>query len=188
MAEAFGVGEDVDLGDLPVRDREAHHRDQARARGHDHARGAVFPGFGNNLVWRSLYRAGDTQYMDRIRVPWFGTPSWSPGPHVRLLREEELPPEVLADARLRRDFARFERFADGWVARAPGEPDVIGDARYSSAAERFEPVWGIRFTPASADVPIEWVDRSRQRRVDLRALWTELRGADPRYRPIAPVR
>jgi hypothetical protein len=72
------------------------------------------------------------------------------------------------------------------VARAPHEPDVIGDARYSSAAERFEPVWGIRFTPGS-DVPIAWVDRSRQRRVDLPALWTELRGADPRYRPIAPV-
>jgi inner membrane protein len=160
----------------------------AAARGHSRARGAVFPGFGNTLVWRSLYRAEDTLYMDRIRVPWFGAPSWSPGPHVRLLREEELPPEVLADARLRRDFARFERFADGWVARAPGEPDVIGDARYSSADERFEPVWGIRFTPGSADVPIEWVDRSRQRRIDLRALWTELRGADPRYRRIAPVR
>jgi inner membrane protein len=158
----------------------------AAVRGHDRARGAVFPGFGNNLVWRSLYRAGDTQYMDRIRVPWFGASSWSPGPQVRLLREEELPPEVLADARLRRDFARFERFADGWVARAPGEPDVIGDGRYSSRADRFEPVWGIRFTPGS-DVPIEWVDRSRQRRIGLRALWTELRGADPRYRTITPV-
>ena len=78
---------------------------------------------------------------------------------MRLVREEELPPEVVAGARLRRDFARFERFADGWVARAPGEPGVIGDARYSSADERFEPVWGIRFTPGSADVPIEWVDR-----------------------------
>ncbi len=160
----------------------------AASRGHDRARGAVFPGFGNNVVWRSLYRAGDTQYMDRIRVPWFGGPSWSPGPAVRLLKERDLPPEVLADARLRRDFARFERFADGWVARAAAEPDVIGDARYSSAAERFEPVWGIRFRPESSDVPIEWVDRSRQRRVDLRALWTELRGADPRYRPIPPVR
>ena len=29
----------------------------AAARGHDRARGAVFPGFGNNLIWRSLYRA-----------------------------------------------------------------------------------------------------------------------------------
>jgi inner membrane protein len=160
----------------------------AAARGHDRARGAVFPGFGNNLVWRSLYRAGDTLYMDRIRVPWSGTASWSPGPQVRILRQQDLPPEVLADARLRRDFARFERFADGWVARAPGEPDLIGDARYSSAADRFEPVWGIRVTPASVDAPIEWVDRSRQRRVDVSALWTELRGADPRYHPIAPAR
>lgn len=169
------------------RDRALHVQDTiAAARGHDRARGVVFPGFGNNLVWRSLYRAGDTQYMDRIRVPWSGAPSWSSGPQVRLLREEELPPDVLADRRLRRDFARFVWFADGWVARAPGEPDVIGDARYSSTAERFEPIWGIRFTPGS-DVPIEWVDRSRQRRVDVRALWTELRGADPRYRPIAPV-
>ncbi len=158
----------------------------AAVRGHDRARGAVFPGFGNNLVWRSLYRAGDTQYMDRIRVPWFGAPSWSPGPHLRILREEELPPEVLADARLRRDFARFERFADGWVARAPSSPDVIGDARSSSTVERFEPVWGIGFTQGR-DVPIEWVVRSRQRRVDPGALWAELRGADRAYRPIAPA-
>jgi inner membrane protein len=160
----------------------------AASRDHNHARAAVFPGFGNNLVWRSLYLAGDTLYMDRIRVPWFGAPSWSPGPQVRLLRGEDLPPAVLADARRRRDFARFQRFADGWVARAPDDPDVIGDARYSSTAERFEPVWGIRFAPESGDVPIAWVDRSRQRRVDVGALWTELRGEDPRYRPIAPVR
>lgn len=159
----------------------------AAARGHDRARGAVFPGFGNNLVWRSLYRSGDTQYMDRIRVPWFGNASWSPGPQVSLLRAEELPLEVRTDVRLRRDFARFERFANGWVARAPAEPDIIGDARYSSAVEQFVPVWGIRLTPGAADEPVEWVDRSRQRRVDPRALWTELRGADPHYRPVPPA-
>jgi inner membrane protein len=156
----------------------------AAARGHAYQRGEVFPGFGNNIVWRSLYQAGDTLYLDRLRVPWRGTPAWSPGTAVALVQMKDLPAEVRADVRLRRDFRRFHWFASGWVARAPREPDVIGDARYSASTERFEPVWGIRFTPESPSEPIQWVDRSRERRLSLRALWAELRGLDPTYRPI----
>jgi inner membrane protein len=159
----------------------------AAARGHEVRRGAVFPGFTNNILWRSLYQAGDRLYMDRLRVPWRGAPTWSPGHSVTLAGEDDLPANVRADPRLRRDFRRFAWFADGWVARAPGEPDVIGDARYSSSLDRFEPVWGIRFV-GSASPPIEWVDRSRERRVNLRALWAEVAGRDPSYRSLSAPR
>ncbi len=155
----------------------------AASRGHERDRGAVFPAFGTNMVWRSLYHAGDRLYMDRLRVPWFASATWSPGSSVPALHEEHLPVEVRADARLRRDFQRFWWFSDGWVARAAAEPDLIGDARYSSSVERFEPVWGIRFSPDSA-VPIAWIDRSRQRRIDPRMLWLELIGRDASQRPV----
>jgi inner membrane protein len=155
----------------------------AAARGHELHRGAVFPAFATNMVWRSLYQAEDRLYMDRVRVPWFGSASWVPGSSVTALREVHLPVDVRADARLSRDFRRFWWFSDGWVALAPTEPDLIGDARYSSSTERFEPVWGIRFTPDSA-VPIAWIDRSRQRRVSPRAVWLELIGEAPGQRPV----
>jgi inner membrane protein len=44
----------------------------AAARGQAPVRGEVFPAAATQLVWRSLYRAGDTLHANRIRVPWFG--------------------------------------------------------------------------------------------------------------------
>lgn len=156
----------------------------AAARGHDVERGTVLPGFGTNVVWRSLYEAGGTLYVDRLRIPWWGTPTWSPGYETVPVHERDLPAPVTSEPRLRRDFRRFTTFAQGWTARSAAEGDVIGDARYSSTDDRFEPVWGIRFHPPGRPVPIEWVDRSGQRRVNPAALWQEVAGRDPNHRPV----
>ncbi len=164
-----------------ARDVQAH---VASARGHVVERATVLPGFGNNVVWRSIYEADGSLHLDRVRVPWWGAPTWSPGYDAVPVRERDLPAAVSSDPRLRRDFGRFATFAGGWVARAAAEPDLIGDARYSSADDRFEPVWGIRFQPRGRSVPIEWVDRSGQRRVDTAALWREFTGRDPDHRPV----
>ena len=167
------------------RDRAMHAQAWiAAARGHAVTRGAVFPGFGTNMVWRSLYLSGETFYMDRIRVSWTGAATWRPGSQVNRLRAPEAATPWAVDARLTRDFWRFHWFADGWVARAPADPEVIGDARYSSSLERFEPVWGIRLADDGAPAPLACVDRSRERRVDVRALWDELRGNDGSLRPL----
>lgn len=165
-----------------ARARDAQAR-VAASRGHVVERAAVLPGFGNNVVWRSLYEAGGTLHMDRVRVPWWGAPTWRPGYDAAPLHERDLPAEVSSNPRLRRDFHRFATFANGWVARAAGEPDLIGDARYSSADDRFEPVWSIRVQPRGVS-PIAWVDRSGQRRVDPAALWREVAGRDPRHQPL----
>ena len=158
----------------------------ADARGHARDRGAVFPAFATNLVWRSLYQSGGRLHADRIRLPWFGAPQWRSGYDMPLVEDRHLPGPVTAQPRLRRDFARFHWFTSGWVARAAHEPEILGDARYSDSVERFEPVWGIRLRPDSAEQPTEWIDRSRERRVDPRAVWDELRGADAAYRPVPP--
>ena len=167
-----------------ARDRAlAVQRQIAAERGHTIARGAIFPGFASNLLWRSLYLAGGTLHMDRIRVPWFGPPTWKPGPTAPSLRFADLAPGVRADPRLARDFRRFDWFTDGWIAAAPGDSGLIADARYSGSADRFEPVWGIRLDVAGS-VPVEWVDRSGQRRIDPGELWNEIRGEDAGYREV----
>lgn len=158
----------------------------AQARGHEIVRGKVFPTLGNQLVWRSLYQTGDEFHVDRIRVPWLGRPQWTPGSSVVRLSEEELRATAQTDERVLRDFHRFNWFSDGWVARTPSDPAVIGDVRYSLRTDAFEPVWGIRFHPGAPQVT-EWVDRTNRRDLRLPAFWSEIIGTHPDYQPLLPA-
>lgn len=157
-------------------------RQIARARGPSPVRAAVFPGFANQLVWRSLYEADGMLHLDRIRVPWMGAATWSPGTSVVPYDLVDRADDAMSQ-RLHRDFSRFQWFADGWLARSAADPSVVGDARYSLSPHRFEPVWGIRFTPGLKP-PVQWVDHSRGRRVDLRVWFDEVRGRDTAFRPL----
>ncbi len=146
----------------------------AFARGDRLVRGEVFPTVGNTLVWRSIYESNGILHVDRIRVPWLG--------HATYVAVDALPLTTVeaarGDARLRRDFERFAWFSGGWIARSPSDASVIGDARYSLRTDRYEPVWGIRFRPGS-DPPLEWVNRTRERKPEAAQLWNEIRGRDP---------
>ena len=130
----------------------------AATRGDRVVRAEVFPTIGNTIVWRAIYETNGTLRMDRIRVPWLGEAT-----HVAVTSVPRCCDELRS-----RDFERFAWFANGWVARAPDDPSLIGDARYSLRPDRYEPVWGIRFTPR-----VEWLDRSRSRRVSLRDVLNE---------------
>jgi inner membrane protein len=151
----------------------------AAARGDRLDRGAVFPTIGNTLVWRSVYETNGALRIDRIRTPWLGGATYAPVTTVpRVTREV-----AWSDSRLLRDFDRFTWFSDGWLARAPSDPTVIGDARYSLRNDRYEPVWGIRFRPG-ADPPVEWVNRTRDRDAGVAALWAEISGRSGTFRPL----
>ena len=147
----------------------------AGLRGESIVRGAVFPTVGNTIVWRSIYLANGVFRMDRLRVPWVGDASYAVG--------DSVPPagfDGAANARMRRDLERFAWFSDGWIARAPADPTIIGDARYSLRATRYEPVWGIRFQ----DGRTEWVNRTRQRAVGSSELLREVTGRTGVFRPL----
>jgi inner membrane protein len=163
----------------------AQHR-IALARGHQTEQREVFPGFANSVIWRSLYRSGGRLYMDRIRVPFAGAPSWSEGVSVAAL---DLSAAAGTGAPEReRDLRRFAHFTRGWLARAPDDAGLIGDARYSMSPRAFEPVWGIRFRAGEGAPRVSWVDRSSERRVDVREAWREVRGEDRSYRPLPRAR
>ncbi|HEX7707033.1 MAG TPA: metal-dependent hydrolase [Thermoanaerobaculia bacterium] len=147
----------------------------ASARGHVRTRGEVFPTIGNQLVWRSLYEESGTLHADRIRVPWFSSALYKSGTSVPAVEERDLPEEQRRDARIIRDFHRFRWFSGGWVARAPEDSTVIGDVRYSLRTDSFDPIWGVRFHPG-ASPPTEWVNRTRDRKLGVRALWDEIAG------------
>lgn len=155
----------------------------ASARGQEIERREVMPTLGNNLVWRALYEHGGRVYSDRIRVGWFSSPTVVEGWALQLMSEADLT----ESERLRnrhRSLERFQWFSEGWVARSPSDETVLGDMRYSLSAEAFDPLWGIRFTTPDSVADVEWVSRTRDRRIEPSELWREILGRDARYEPI----
>ena len=155
----------------------------AEARAHEPPRRAVFPTIANLVVWRSLYQAEDSLHADRIRVPFFAAPAWQPGSSVPDLAIDDLDPALRQSPRVRDDFRRFAWFSDKWVARAPDDPELLGDARYSLRTDSFRPIWGIRFTQRGNVVRTEWVDATGNRELGLSELWAEITG-DAEYRSV----
>ena len=158
----------------------------AALRGHSIARAEMFPTVGNPFIWRSSYQSGNTLHTDRIRAVGGDAFRWKPGGTVTLLGAKDRSPAERADPQVRRDFERFSYFSAGWVAHAADDPTVIGDARYSLRTDSFEPIWGVRFHPGSA-MPTEWVDRTIKNRIPISALWHEIAGETPGYRPLDPT-
>jgi inner membrane protein len=156
----------------------------AQARGHDVERAIAIPSFGNQIVWRTVYGVNDSLFLDRIRVPWAGRAGWTGVDAIPRFGESDLPPEIRAFPRLVRDFRRFERFSNGWVALDPRDPTIIGDARYSRSDDRQDPVWAIRLSAAGAAPRTEWIDRSRERDLDVRRLWRQVAGRSGEFEPL----
>ncbi len=172
------------LGALQKHRAHATQAALAQARGHHPERTEAMPTMANHLVWRSLYLHEGRIYSDRLRIPWLGSPTIRTGESLPLVTQRDLTPAEAARNGPFRSFARFNWFSDGWLARAPGDPTIIGDMRYSLSAQAFDPIWGIRFTGPGAPTEVEWVNRSRDRRLTPSELWSEITGTHPDYHPL----
>ena len=150
-------------------------RELAARRGHAPVRLEVMPTLANQLVWRTLYEHGGRIHSDRVRVGWTGAVTLREGWSLPLAGPADLTAAERARD-TRGSFARFAWFSEHWVARSPGDPTVLADMRYSLSAEAFDPIWGIRYTPPGAPAEVEWINRSRDRRVDLGEMWREIAG------------
>jgi inner membrane protein len=160
----------------------------AAQRGHTIERTEIMPTLGNNLVWRSLYLSQGRIYSDRIRVGWWSLATVSEGTSLPQVTARDLTATEAARDAARQPFSRFAWFSDHWLARSPADASVIGDMRYSLSTAAFDPIWGIRFTETNAPTDVEWVSRSRQRRLDLDELWLEITGRHPAYKQVTKAR
>jgi inner membrane protein len=152
----------------------------AAARGHRPERIEVMPTLGNLVVWRALYAWEGKIYADRIRVGLTGEATVRAGWALAQVGSEDLTAaERARDGR--RSFARLAWFCEGWVARSPADPGVLGDMRYSLSTEAFDPIWGIRFTPPGEAAEVAWVNRSGDRRISFGETWSEWMGRDTRF-------
>ncbi|MBX7080888.1 MAG: metal-dependent hydrolase [Nannocystaceae bacterium] len=153
-------------------------RQLAQSRGHVLARVDAFPQLPVDFVWRTAYRANGRIWIDEARTPWFGA--------VRIREGESLPvvdpeqPGALADGlasdrRAAEALRTFAWFADGWIARAPGEGVQLVDLRYGTAARTVAPLWTLELRPGTTQPAVLHTTRPAPGEF-ARARWSEIVG------------
>jgi len=142
----------------------------AAGRQHELVRGRAMPTLGNLIVWRSVYEADGRLYADAVRTPLFGSTAVREGEAIGIVRLEDLP----QSERIRGVFEGFRDFSDGYVARVPGDPDVIGDMRYSMITSGFDPLWGIRIEIGDPEPTVRWDHLAHDREGALADLWRDV--------------
>ncbi len=121
----------------------------AEARGHSIERGRVMPTLGNLILWRSVYQHDGRLYADALRLPLWSSATVREGESVERYtahHADENNPNSQRYSPVLDRVARFAWFADGYLARTPGQPQLIGDMRYSMISQGFSPLWGLQIT------------------------------------------
>lgn len=139
-------------------------RDLAARRGHTIDRGRVMPTLGNVVIWRSLYDSGGRLHADALRVLPGRPVEARGGASLERLTPATWPDDRPDLAHLAGLLRRFDAMADGYLARTPGRPGIVGDMRYSIEAGGFSPLWGIEMGAGPREGRASWVDLARDGR------------------------
>lgn len=128
--------------------------DLIKARQHQADKILVKPSFANILLWRMVYIADKTIYVDAVQLG-LSTKIY-PGESVPLFEMEDEYPEINKSSALYHDVKRFSHFSDGFIARSPLDQSVIGDIRYSMLPNSARPIWGITLQTDQPDKHAEY--------------------------------
>ena len=112
-------------------------------RNHQVERLLVKPTLANLMLWRSLYIADGRIFVDAVRPGIFSDARIYPGASLPRLNPQTSSP-FPAGSRGHTDLLRFARFSDDWLAYAPSQPELVGDARYAMLPNSIDPLWGVR--------------------------------------------
>ena len=113
----------------------------AANRGHVPVRMDVKPGFGNILIWKTIYETEQRFYVDAVRTGF--SPKVFPGASVPKLELTRDVPWLNPDSQQFKDIERFNHFSKGFLAQDIERPLRIIDVRYSFIPNEISALWSI---------------------------------------------
>lgn len=123
-------------------------------RAHPAKKVLVKPSFANILLWRTVYVSDHKIHVDALRLG-INTKVY-PGESVSRFNVQKDLPELSTDSILYSDLKRFNEFSHGYVARDPGNENILGDIRYSMLPTSIKPLWGIRIDPQQEEQHVSY--------------------------------
>ncbi|MDP1717511.1 MAG: hypothetical protein Q8L40_05495, partial [Burkholderiales bacterium] len=129
----------------------------AASRGHIISQHEVKPTLGNLLLWRSIYLADGKFMVDAVRAGPLSSPVVYPGGGIARITPADMTPLLPAASVQAKDVARFAQLSEGYLARHPERPEIIGDVRYAMLPDSVRPIWGIVIDPAQPERHVDFV-------------------------------
>ena len=115
----------------------------AQQRGQTIEHGRVFPMPLSMFLWRSLYRDRGSLHADALRLLPFCSAQLLRGGSTPVREPSSLVSSREKGSRRAALLRQYQDFCDGFVARVPDRPEILGDMRFV-AGFAFEALWGIR--------------------------------------------
>ena len=131
----------------------------AQTRGHQPLHLVAKPTLGNQVLWRSLYVHEGRVHADAFHGAF--TLRHYAGESAALLDGEQAKALAGGDPTRLRDIERFRQFSNGQLVlvNTPGQPQMIGDARYAMLPTAIAPIWGIEWRTTGATNSTDFVVR-----------------------------
>ncbi|MDQ8194543.1 metal-dependent hydrolase [Coraliomargarita sp. SDUM461004] len=148
----------------------------ADSRGHRPEELTVRPSFANIVLWRIVYRFEGRYYVDAVRVMPLSEPQFFHGRSVEVFSENSAAAMIPSSTVLADDVVRFRFFSQGYLYRAPNEPDVVGDLRYAMYPDSIMPLWGIRLDPSKPDAHVSFEHFRDPSQRAFKRLWLMIQG------------
>lgn len=120
----------------------------ANKRGHSIERMFVHPTLGNIILWRTIYRSGESYYVDAVRAGIFKRTKIYEGSETGVFDIEKYNYSPDINGTLYKDIKRFDHFSLGYLTAFPETGNIIGDLRYSMIPNGITPLWAIDISSA----------------------------------------
>jgi len=130
----------------------------AAERGHQAQELTARPSFGNTLLWRIVYRAGERYYVDALRIVPGTVPVFYAGKSVEVVDPAAANNWAAAQPIVLADVKRFQHFSQGYLYQHPDDPTVLADLRYAMLPDSIVPLWGIRHPVGQQNMHVDFVN------------------------------
>lgn len=134
----------------------------AASRGHYIEHQEVKPTFGNNILWRTIYKSGNIIYIDAIRSNIWGDIKLYLGEKALAVEPSQDFLTLPKNSILYQDIKKFDFFSNNLLVKKPEFPNIIIDARYSPIAYGTTPMWGIKYDISKPDSHAEFIRFPRE--------------------------
>ena len=102
------------------------------------------PTFGNNILWRTVYKSDEYYYVDAVYMPLLSKPILKEGVRVNVINKETIFPEIKTNSVQRDDIRRFSYFSQDFIYIHPDDKNLIADLRYGTLPYDDRSLWGIK--------------------------------------------
>ena len=110
---------------------------------------SVKPSFGNLILWKTMYQANGTYYIDAVNLGL--KKEFFKGENIKAFDKNNYTYfNALSDTQ-KNDVDRFIWFSQNFVAVNPNNDKEIMDIRYSNLPHQIGGLWGIRVKPESIE-------------------------------------